>query len=547
MKHLKVLLISILIVCISIIHIFSCTVIVVGKKASTDGSVIVSQTDNGDDSRIRIFPAADHKKGEMVGVYWGIQRVDLGLFDLGEKIGEIPQVEHTYQYFLSAYSHMNEHQLAMAESTTSMRGELKCTFGDGDQIMTIEQAQIFALQRCKTAKEALDLIGDLMTTYGFLPSCISESESLVIADPNEAWLFEVISVGAGWKKDSGKPGAVWAAQRIPDDHVMIVPNWSVIKEIDPNDTDNFRTSDNYLSFAVEKGWYDPTSNKPFIWQDVYAPTPREWATGRFWLFYSQVAPNYTDWPDRYIKNPYESMNPYIQYVEPLSMYPFSIKPEKKLSVKDVIAFQRSVFEGTIYDMSEDPDWYIPDGEGKMYKSPLATPFPTREMRKLLDITWRRNVARGGYGMVAQLRSWLPDPIGGLYWVYQDNEHPGIYVPIYAGVTKVNPVLFTYDPQKFSDKSLRWAIDFVDNLLYLKWQEAFKDVQQKRDPLEQRFFDQTAEIDKKAAELYKKKPAKAKEIITNWSFEKADEAMALYKALRYEILTKYTNNKQGINF
>jgi dipeptidase len=241
------------------------------------------------------------------------------------------------------------------------------------------------------------------------------------------------------------------------------------------------------------------------------------------------------------------MNPYIQYVEPLSMYPFSIKPEKKLSVKDVIAFQRSVFEGTIYDMSEDPDWYIPDGEGKMYKSPLATPFPTREMRKLLDITWRRNIARGGYGMVAQLRSWLPDHIGGIYWVYLDNEHPGIYVPIYSGVNELNPVMYTYDPKTYSDNSLRWAIDFVDNLLYLKWQEAIKDVLAKRDPLEKSYFDQINDIDKKALALYKKQPKKARELLTKWTWEKADEAMKLYKELRYELLVKYTNNKQGINF
>lgn len=547
MKQFKILLISLLILTISVGYLYPCTVIVVGKKASKDGSVIISQTDNGDDSRIRIFPAKDYKKGEMANVYWGIQRVDLPLFDLGKLIGQIPQVEHTYQFFLSAYSHMNEHQLALAESTTSMRGELKCTYGEGEQIMTIEQAQIFALQRCKTAKEALDLIGELMTTYGFLPSCVSESESLVIADPNEAWMFEVVSVGPGWKKSSGKPGAVWAAQRVPDDHVLVVPNWSVIKQINIDDTENFKASENYMSFAVEKGWYNPASNMPFIWQEIYAPTPREWASSRFWLIYSTIAPNYKDWPKRNIKNSFDGLNDYIQYVEPLSIYPFSLKPEEKLSVQDVIAFQRSVFEGTIYDMSEDPDWYIPDSDGKMYKSPLATPFPTREMRKLLDINWRRNVARGGYGMVAQLRSWLPDHIGGIYWVYQDNEHPGIYCPIYAGVRVLNPVIYTYDPNEFSDKSLKWAIDFVDNLLYLKWQEAIKDLEKKRNPLEQSYFDQIPEIDKKALDLYKKNPKKSRDILTDWTWEKMDEAMTMYKELRYEILVKYTNNKQGINF
>ncbi len=524
-----------------------CTVIVVGKKASKDGSVIVSQTDNGNDSRIRVFPAMNFKKGSMAPVYWGIQEVKRPLDDLGEVIGYIPQVESTYQYFQSAYPHMNEHQLTLAESTTSMRDELKFERGDGDQIMTIEQAQIFALQRCTTAREAVELIGELMSTYGFLPSCVGESESLAIADANEVWVFEVLGVGPGWEKDSGKPGAIWAAQRVPDDHVLIIPNWSVIKEIDIEDEDNFLASKNYKQFAIDRGWYDPASSQPFIWQEVYAPTPREWATGRFWLFYSELAPNLKKWPNRQLESPFDGMNPYIQYVEPLSMYPFSVQPEKKLDVEEVIAFQRSVFDGTIYDMSEDPDWYIPGKDGKMYKSPLATPFPTTEMRKLLDITHRRNVARGGYGMVAKMRSWLPDAIGGVYWVYQDNQVPGIYMPIYAGVQEINPVFKTYNPDEYSDESLRWAIDFVDNLCYLKWQEAYADVKARRDPLEAKFHEEMVEVEKKAAALYEKDPEEAKAYLTEWTWEKMDEAMSTYKDLRYELIMKYTNNKQGINF
>ena len=195
-----------------------------------------------------------------------------------------------------------------------------------------------------------------------------------------------------------------------------------------------------------------------------------------------------------MSSPFAGLNDYIQYVEPLSMYPFSVKPEQKISVQDVMSMQRSVFAGTMYDMSEDPDWYIPAGEGKMYKSPLATPFPTTEMRKLLDINNRRNVARGGYGMVAQLRSWLPDAIGGIYWVYQDNQHVGMYFPLYAGIKQVNPKLNNYDPTMFNPESVKWAIDFVDNLLYLRWQDAYKDVVEARTPLEERIFSDQIEME-----------------------------------------------------
>ena len=543
---------KIFLVALTILGLYSsiadaCTVIVVGKKASKDGSVIVSQTDNGDDCRIRIFPAMDFPKGVKAPVYWGIQNINQPLDKYGEVLGYIPQVAHTYQYFHSAYSHMNEHQLAIGESTTSMRHELQIIRKDSKQIMTIEQAMIFAMQRYTKSRDAVKFIGSLMSKYGFLPSCVDESETLVVADPNEAWIIEVVAVGPGWDPKSGKPGAIWAAQRIGDDQTLIVPNWLIIKEINIDDTTNFMASTNYKSFAIEKGWYNPKGSQPFVWQNIYAPTLREWATDRFWLFYHQVAPNYTNWPKRESTSPFSGLNDYHQYVEPLSMYPFSVKPEKKISVQDVMAFQRSVFAGTIYDMSNDPDWYIPGKDGKMVKSPLATPFPTTEMRKLLDINNRRNVAKGGYGMVAQLRSWLPDPVGGVYWVYQDNQHVGMYFPLYCGISKVNSKLNNYNPNKFSSNSVKWAIDFVDNLLYLRWQDAYKDLLEVRTPLETRIFKEQSSIDNKALELYEKHPKKAIKYLTDYSSGITDEIYNLYTELRFKLLVKYTNNKQGINF
>ncbi len=525
----------------------ACTVIAVGKKASADGSVIISQTDNGDDCRIRVVPAMDFPAGAMTPVYWGIQNVRQPLDSYGDTLGFIPQVRHTYQYFHSAYSHMNEHQLAIAESTTSMRAELHFDRTKNKQIMTAEQAMIFALQRYTKARDAVKFIGHLMEKYGFLPSDFGESETLVVADPNEAWVFEVVAVGPGWDPKSGKPGAIWAAERIPDDKALVIPNWLIIKQINIKDTANFMASPNYKSFAIKKGWYNPKSGEPFVWQNVYAPIPREWATDRFWLFYSTVAPHYRHWPPRRTNNPYGGLDDYHQYVEPLSIYPFAIKPEKKISVQDVMAFQRSVYHGTIYDMSNVPQWYVPGKDGKMEKSPLATPFPTTAMRKLLKINNRRNVAKGGYGMIAQLRSWLPDAIGGVYWVYEDNQHTGMYVPLYCGITSVNPKLKTYNPDKYSPQSLKWAIDFVDNLLYLRWQDAYRDVVKARTPLENKIFADQPAVEKEALALYKKHPKKAREYLTRYSAKVTDEIFDLYTALRFELLEKYTNNKQGINF
>ena len=166
-------------------------------------------------------------------------------------------------------------------------------------------------------------------------SCLSSgdgAEDLVIGDPNEAWVLEIFGVGPGWTRESGKPGAIWAAQRIGDDQALMIPNWSIIKEIDPEDKDNFMVSANYLQEAVDRGWYDPAAGKPFIWQDIYAPLPVEFATSRFWLFYSTFMPNLAEWPDRKLgTNPMATINPYYQFVEPLSLYPFSAAPEKKIS------------------------------------------------------------------------------------------------------------------------------------------------------------------------------------------------------------------------
>jgi len=525
----------------------ACTVIAVGKKASADGSNIISHTDTGPDSRIFVVPAQTFKPGAKAPVYWGIQDATLPLKNDGEILGYIPQVEKTYKYFQSAYSQLNEHQLGIAESTMAQREELICMKGEGKQIMSIEQAQIFALQRYKKAREAVQFIGNLMTTYGFIPSSGDGSECLVIADTEEIWVFEVYGVGHGWDPESGKPGAIWAAQKLPEDEATMIPNWSIIKKIDAEDTKNFMVSENYMQEAIDRGWYDPNSGEPFIWQETYAPEVSvEYATSRFWLFHQTFVPNLKEWPNRFPEgNPYKGIQPYFQYVEPLSIYPFSVKPEEKISVQDVIAFQRSTYEGTIYDMTLDPNWLVPDGEGGYQKSPLATPFPGSDLRKLLNITYRRPVARhrGHYGMVLQLRDWLPDAIGGVYWVYLDNPYFSPYVPIYAGNLSTHESYQIYDPNQYSEKSARWAIDFVDNLANLKFQAVAEDVREVRDPFEAKMFENQEKIEKEALKLYKKNPEKAQEYLTEYSNGLMEDVTQMFLDLRNQIITDYTNNHE----
>lgn len=524
----------------------ACTVIAVGKKATADGSVIISHTDAGPDSRIVVVSGRSFPAGEMAPVHWGIQDATLPLDDDGQILGYIPQVRQTYTYFHSAYSHINEHQLAIAESTTDQWTELTVNMETGEQIMTIEQAMIFALQRYKTAREAVRFIGDLMTGYGFLPSSGTGSETLAVADTEEIWILEVFGVGEGWTRDSGKPGAIWAARRLPDDHATMIPNFSIIREIDPEDTEHFMVSVNYMQEAIDRGWYEPASGKTFIWQETYAPLPAEYATGRFWLFYHTFAPNYRQWPDRLLHdNPYKGLNQYFQIVEPLSIYPFSVRPEQKISVRDIMDFQRSTFEGTIYDMTAGPQWLVPDGKGGYVKSPLATPFPGSELRKLLEITYRRPVARhrGHYGMIIQLRDWLPDAIGGVYWVYLDNPYFSPYVPIYAGNLSVAQTYSLYDPEQYDERSARWAIDFVDNLANVKFQEVIQDVSAIRDPFEDQIAEKQYQIEEVALALYRKDPDAARAYLTGYSNGLMEEVTRMFIELRNFIITKYTNNRE----
>jgi len=551
--HYRVLFLSALFfLLVSAVPANACTIIAAGKNATADGSVIVSQTDTGQDSRIYVVPGRTFEPGSKAPVYFGIQDANNDLRDDGEVLGYIPQAERTYTYFHTAYSHINEHQLAIAESTTDQREELKATRETGGQIMTIEQAMAFALQRHENARDAVRFIGDLMTTYGFLPSSGDGSEALVIGDPEEAWVFEVFGVGPGWAPDSGKPGAIWAAQRIPDDHAVMIPNYSIIKQIDPADIENYMVSDNYLQEAIDRGFYDPESGLPFIWQDAYSPLTAEWATGRFWLFHDTFSPNLRDWPDRRLEGDlYKGLNQYFQTVEPLSIYPFSIRPEEKISVRDVMAFQRSVFEGTIYDMTSQPQWLVAGRDeegnfsGEFVRSPLATPFPGRDLRELLKLTYRRPVARhrGHSGMIAQLRGWLPDPVGGVYWIFVDNPYVGPYVPMYAGNLSVHESYRLYDPEQYDERSARWAFDFVDNLLNLKFQQAIEDVRAVRGPFEQAMFDRQDEIEREALWLLKQDPQKAREFLTAYSNGLMEQATALYLQLRNELIVKYTNNRE----
>lgn len=513
-----------------------CMDVIVGKDATVDGSVITSHTVDGwydanyNSKNIHVVPGQTFPKGSMLDVYYGMCGDTLDP-NLPKKIGQIPQVEQTFTYFHDAYCHGNEYQLLIGETTIGQKEELM-TFVGEKAIMTIEQLTAIALQRTKTAREAIKLIGELAETYGFLPSCDGMGECLTITDPKEAWVFEVFSVGITWDPASGKPGAIWAAQRVPDDELVCVPNISRIREIDLSNPDYFMASENYMQEAIDRGWYDPTSGKPFIWQEAYTPLLGDWALSNDWIYirlhlvYSWAAPS-LEW------DPHRDT----------TTYPFSIKPEKKVSVMDVIELQRSTLTGTVFDMEANPAWLVPGPDGKCVKSPFATPFVDGDTRKLLNIPYYRPAARQGcsFGTVTQARSWLPDAIGGIIWFYFDNPATSIHIPIYVGVQEIPASWSTFDRTKFSLESDRWAFMLADDLVNRRYQDAIKDLRAVRDPLQAEFFANQEAVEKKALELYNEDPMKAKQYLTEYTSEAMAKATKTYWELNWDLIAKYTNN------
>jgi dipeptidase len=518
-----------------------CTSIAVGHLASTDGSVIATHDGCCSNSRLHVVPAQDWPAGSMAPVYYGLQDVKAGSTyeDYGEIIGYIPQVAHTYAYLHTGYPQMSERQVMIAESTLYQRAELAAYADTGDQIMTIEQAQLFALQRCTTAREATALIGSLLEEYGFRTSCGPASEGLLICDPNEVWRLEVCSVPVmGWRKASGTPGAIWVAQRLPEDHITVMANTHVIRDIDLSKPDWYMGSSNYKQAAIDMGWYNPSSGQPFLFYDAYGDYPTDGQLSRMWLFYRTFCPSWrTDSGRDLDMLRSDFYDPYHTRRFPVGYLPVSAKPDALVSIQDIMKFQRSTFEGTYYDNTSDLDWMVTDGKGGFVKSPLATPFPSTDWLRLLDIPYNRQVARstGGYGFVGQVRSWLPDWIGGKYWFYVSNQYVSTFAPVYAGVSEISPLYMLKNTEAYQPDSAYWAVRSVFNVMHLKFNAFTTLLRAWRDPLEARFFSEEPGIEAQALALYNQAPAAAQTYLTEYSMRTMEEIVAKYHEFFWQIV------------
>lgn len=482
---------------------WACTNLIVGKKASADGSVICSY--NADDYGLFIglchYPAGKHAKGEMRKIYdW----------DTNVYHGQIPEAAETY----NVIGNINEYQVSIGETTFGGRPELVDTTG----ILDYGSLIYIALQRSKTAREAIKIMTTLTDKYGYC----SEGETFTICDPEEAWIMEMVGKGPGRK------GAVWVAVRIPDDAICAHANQSRIRTFDQQDKKNVMFSKDCISFAREMGWFTG-NNKDFSFCETYAYpdfSGRRFCEARVWSFFNHFS---------------SEMNRYLPYVEgkmkDAEPMPLWIKPNRKVSVQDIQACMRDHYEGTPFTLDKDP------GQGVWNMPYRPTPLTYKVDGKEYFNERPTSTQQTAFSYVAQLRSWLPRQIGGVLWFGNDDGNMVAYTPIYCGNT-ISPECYNTpgaDAVTFSDKNAFWVCNWVSNMVYPRYSLMFGSLKAVRDSLETSYFSLQPEIEKIALDMYKKNTSsKAVEYLTNYSIEKAQEMLVRWKKLATYLIIKYND-------
>lgn len=481
--------------------LISCTNLIISKGASADGSVMITYNADagGFMEPLYYMPAKDYKPGDSLEIYeW----------DSGKYLGKIKQVEHTY----NVIGLINEYQVSIGETTFGGRPELRDTNG----ILDYGSLMQLALQRAKTAREAIKTITDLVAEYGYY----SSGESMSIADAEEAWIFEIIGKGPGRK------GAIWVARRVPDGYICAHANHPRIREVPMNDKENCLYSSDIISFAIEKGYYKPEDG-PFSFADVYAPLDPGSALfceGRIWSMFRRAAPSLNLSPD------------YFRAVKGAKPYPLFIKPDKKLTVQDVISLMRDHFEGTEFDMTVG-----------LAAGPYGCPYRWKNLTWKVDgdtteYGWERPVStqQTAFAFVSQMRSWLPHQIGGIHWYGVDDNYQNVYIPLYCSMTKA-PRCFTIGSIKKLDlESGFWVFNLVANLSYTKYSYVIKDIQKVQSEIENRFFTMQPIIEKAALEMYKTNPDLAISFLTDYSINQSESTVARWRELWEELVVKYND-------
>ena len=490
-----------LLLCTGVINALACTNFIVGKKASADGSVMCtySADDYGMFLGLCHYPTGKHAKGEMLQIYdW----------DTKEYHGQIPQAAETY----NVIGNINEYQVTIGETTFGGREEMVDTTG----ILDYGSLIYIALQRSKTAREAISVMTRLVETYGFC----SEGETFTICDPNEAWIMEMMGKGPGSK------GVVWVAVRIPDDAICAHANQSRIRTFDQKDKKNVMFSKDCIKFARSKGWFTG-KDKDFSFCDVYAaPTfsGRRACEARVWSFF----------------NRFGDMDKYLPYVEgkvkDAEPMPLWIVPNKKVSLQDLEASMRDHYEGTPFDLGNDL------GQGVWEMPYRPTPLSFKVDGKAYFNERPVSTQQTAFSYVSQMRSWLPRQIGGVLWFGNDDGNMVAYTPIYCGNT-VQPECYNTpgaDAVTFSDKNAFWVCNWVSNMVYPRYSQMFPSLKEVRDSLDNSYIANQGEIEKQALKLYGESEQKAVDYLTDYSNTQAQQMLARWKELAIYLIVKYND-------
>jgi dipeptidase len=493
-----------------------CTTIMVGKNATKDGSVITSHTCDSHRTRswLDITPPKQHKKGSNLTLIKRINNDSLAMPAYQfTPTGDIPQVEYTYGYINTAYPCMNDHQLAIGESTFGGRKSLHSEKG----FIDCQQLVRLIIERCTTAREAIELTRELTAKYGWN----DEGECLTIADKNEAWVLEIVGPG------KGNLGAIWVAQRVPDNHVTVNANASRIREIDLGRPEYYKASDNIFRVAQDSGWWNPADGI-FEFCYAYDPDGRQSfaARRREWRVLDLIAPSL-------------NLNPNAEN------YPFSVKPDTLVTLSKLVTIFQDYYEGTDFNFIKDITWTNKNGETEI--SPLANPFMPYDMNSLFKINggwgWRgeRTIARWYtmYATVTQSRSWLPDEVGGVVWLAWDNVATSIYIPIYCGVTDV-PKSFKIPGRinGFTHESAWWAFNRLGTLAAQRWGDMRHNVIKVWSPMQEELFGKQTEIEKKALKIFKKNREDGRKFLTDYTIKWGDKVVNRAWNLGNELWTKY---------
>ncbi len=493
-----------------------CTTIMVGKKASADSSVITSHTCDSHRTRswLNIVPAKKHKKGSTATMVKRTKNDSLAMPTYKHiPIGEIPQVEHTHGFINTAYPCMNNHQLAIGESTFGGRKSLHSDSG----LIDCQQLVRLMIERCTTAREAIQLAGKLTKEYGWS----DEGECLTIADKKEAWVLEILGPG------KGNLGSIWAAQRVPDDHVTVNANGSRIRQIDLDNPEYFMASENVFQVAQDSGWWNPTEG-PFEFCYAYDPEGRGSfaARRREWRVLSLVAPSLNLHPNA-------------------ENFPFSVKPDTVVTLSKMVEIFQDYFEGTDFNFIKNITWV--NKEGKVEISPLANPFMPYDMNPLFKINggwgWRgeRPIARWYtmYATITQSRDWLPDEVGGVVWIAFDNVATSIYTPIYCSVTDLpKPFKTPGRVNGFTRESAWWAFNRLGTLTAQRWGDMRHDVTKVWQPMQEELFANQSKVEEEALRLLLKNKKKTQTYLTNYIMEWGNKVVEHAWKLGDELWTKY---------